>query len=139
MATFSYNDLIKSSTGTFRFDLQNIVNLLFSDPNIKAQFQRIDSEFSPEKLAEYLRTDTIQISLATGIQADGAISFYPPFESQILQLIDKTNLDSSELSDFIKRSTIFKYGLYRQIKTAKNVDIVENVWGIGDVPFEQLS
>lgn len=137
VATFEYNDIIQSD-GKIRLDIRNIASRLIENPDIKAQMLRIIPDFNIEKLSEYIKTNVFGLSLTTGVEDGNRIDFYPPFESSILRLIDKTDIQTSTLASFIKNSTIFKYGLYRQIRVS-NMSLEPEIWASGEVPFEKLS
>lgn len=137
ITTFNYNDIIQTD-GKIRLSIENIISRLFDESDIKAQMLRIIPDFDISKLSEYIQSNTLGVSLTTGVEDNDRIDFYPPFESSILRLIDNTDVQINALANFIKNSTIFKYGLYRQIAASGN-DLEPDIWTTGDVLFEALS
>lgn len=139
--TFDYADIIKTD-GEFKFSIFNIIQQLFNNETIKNEIKSVRSDFNgaDDEIKKLLKIGDIGFSLATGIQEESSdkIQFYPPFESNILKLIEGTDITAQDLERFIKNSTIFKYGIYRQIKKNNN-PLYKDLWARGNVDFNNLS
>lgn len=139
IAKLNYNDLFKDANNNIRTNIQDILKTLIENEEIKNSIQQVRSDFNPSNMLSLMQRGEFIFSLATAIPDEsGVINFYPPFEGEILKLIDNTGMDYSEFADFAEKSSIFKYGIYRQILTQGN-DLYSGLWTRGNVPFEQLS
>lgn len=103
---------------------------------------------SNDLIDSLIKSGTLSLSLTTESQTIGedVIRYFSPFESKLLDLVSypksvgKTGrfLNDSDFMNVLKESSIFTYGIYRQI-SAKD-DIGNNdVWRRGQVAFDKLT
>lgn len=105
-----------------------------------------------EKLADVdnlIRTGKLSFSLTTESKSeeDGNVyKYFSPFESKLLELVSYPKslnksgrfIDDSSFMKLLKNSSIFTYGLYKQIQAKDNIGD-NDIWRSGNVGFENLT
>ena len=142
--SISWNDLFKKGDD-IKTDIKDIIDALLNIDAVREKISRIDSNFTSDKIYDLIKENKALFTFGIGIpNEDGSsFSFYSPFESDIITLITAEGtsmITEDDLSNLIKTSNIFKYGVFRRIPTTGGQIVQDqSLWTGGNVSFDDLN